>query len=219
MKLFFKKNKPPTWTQGKALTPNGVFEKVILCNLDRRPDRLDHATKQCEKVGIEFERISAVDGSDINWRSENKNFRNMKSWGALALSHTMLSILKNAIEEKWDSFLFMEDDITFANDFSENFKSNIKYVPDDWKIIHCGDDVPVKGSFVRGNIRKLGGHLYTTNFVAFRNTFFHQYYHNLLEHGHAIDEPKSLDICNTRSFYMFLPPLAFQMKSLKSDIK
>ncbi|NEP75193.1 MAG: tetratricopeptide repeat protein [Okeania sp. SIO2G4] len=41
---------------------NDVFEKVFVLNLDRRQDRLEKVLRQTKKLGIEFERYSAVDG-------------------------------------------------------------------------------------------------------------------------------------------------------------
>lgn len=38
--------------------------KAYLINLDRRPDRLEHMSRQLGQLGIPFERIVAVDGSD-----------------------------------------------------------------------------------------------------------------------------------------------------------
>ncbi|MGK7870628.1 glycosyltransferase family 25 protein [Falsiroseomonas sp. E2-1-a20] len=47
----------------RCLTINDVFPHVMLLNLDRRPDRLAMFTRQAERVGLQFERFSAVDGS------------------------------------------------------------------------------------------------------------------------------------------------------------
>ena len=43
---------------------NEVFERVVLVNLDRRPDRLANVSAQLQHLGITFERFPAVDGQD-----------------------------------------------------------------------------------------------------------------------------------------------------------
>ncbi len=47
---------------GKRL--NDVFERVLVLNLDRRPDRWEQAQEQLRHFGIEADRFSAVDGAD-----------------------------------------------------------------------------------------------------------------------------------------------------------
>jgi GR25 family glycosyltransferase involved in LPS biosynthesis len=42
---------------------NDVFERVLVLNLDRRPDRLCQFSRQAKKHGLLFERFPAVDGS------------------------------------------------------------------------------------------------------------------------------------------------------------
>jgi GR25 family glycosyltransferase involved in LPS biosynthesis len=41
---------------------NDVFERVVVLNLDRRPDRMAKLRPQLERLGIAFERFSAIDG-------------------------------------------------------------------------------------------------------------------------------------------------------------
>ena len=44
-----------------AITINQAFDAVLVVNLDRRADRLAAVTRQCEKLGVTFTRIAAVD--------------------------------------------------------------------------------------------------------------------------------------------------------------
>lgn len=41
---------------------NEVFERVVVVNLDRRPDRMRRVAGQLDRLGIDHERMSAVDG-------------------------------------------------------------------------------------------------------------------------------------------------------------
>lgn len=45
-------------------TINGVFERVVVVNLDRRPDRWNSVADQAARHGIVIERFPAVDGRD-----------------------------------------------------------------------------------------------------------------------------------------------------------
>lgn len=54
----FRKGRKP---MGRRI--NDVFERVVVLNLDRRPDRWAQAQHQLEQAGITAERFSAVDGS------------------------------------------------------------------------------------------------------------------------------------------------------------
>ncbi len=53
---------------------NDVFEKVFVLNLDRRQDRLEKVLRQTKKLGIEFERFSAVDGKKEPYLSEYQEY-------------------------------------------------------------------------------------------------------------------------------------------------
>jgi GR25 family glycosyltransferase involved in LPS biosynthesis len=45
-------------------TVNDLFDRVVVLNLDRRPDRMAGVAVQLRRLGIEFERFPAVDGQD-----------------------------------------------------------------------------------------------------------------------------------------------------------
>ena len=133
--IKFKKSSP-VWTEGKTLTPNGVFDKVVLINLDRRPDRLAHAVEQCEKVGIQFEKVSGIDGQSKEWQetlsAEKQLVHGVDSCRHAANNANLRGVLQRAITENWKSFLWLEDDVIFSDDFNGRFSRNIRYVPDDW---------------------------------------------------------------------------------------
>jgi glycosyltransferase involved in cell wall biosynthesis/GR25 family glycosyltransferase involved in LPS biosynthesis len=43
---------------------NDVFERIVMLNLDRRPDRLEIMTRRLERTGIRWERFAAIDGQN-----------------------------------------------------------------------------------------------------------------------------------------------------------
>lgn len=53
---------------------NDVFERVVVLNLDRRPDRWAQAQNQLQQAGITAERFSAVDGSVLEVDAEYKEY-------------------------------------------------------------------------------------------------------------------------------------------------
>ena len=67
---------PPRWpaTDRSTATVNGVFDKVFVINLDRRPDRLQRVVEQARSLGITFERFAAVDGMAAPVRSDWKAY-------------------------------------------------------------------------------------------------------------------------------------------------
>jgi GR25 family glycosyltransferase involved in LPS biosynthesis len=52
---------------------NDVFERVLVINLDRRPERMAQIAEQLDRFAIAFERLAAVDGKDVKveaaWRA------------------------------------------------------------------------------------------------------------------------------------------------------
>jgi GR25 family glycosyltransferase involved in LPS biosynthesis len=43
---------------------NNYFDNVYLINLDRSVDRLENSTKELNRLNVDFERWSAVDGDN-----------------------------------------------------------------------------------------------------------------------------------------------------------
>ncbi len=229
--IFLKKSKPTvnnTWFNEKKLTPNGLFDHVLLCNLDRRNDRLNFATEQCERVGIKFERIQAVDGSNENWQKKLSftitDKQTLFDSGTAALNETLRNVLKRAIDEKWESFLWMEDDVKFAESFSALFEIGVKYIPDNWRIIHSGDCTPwvshaaIDYNGVRHGVSKIINHIPNMHFTALRKSVFQDYYDGLVKKPEeAIDRIYSINMHD--GGYAFFPPIVFQeKKKITSDL-
>lgn len=84
-----------------------AYDGAYLINLDRRPDRLDHATRQLRRVGIEATRFPALDCRKLGISPEE----------ACSLSH--LNVLNLARVRGWQRVLVLEDDVTFADDFND----------------------------------------------------------------------------------------------------
>lgn len=95
--------------------------KAFCINLERRPDRKEKMESRFNDFPVEF--VKAVDGKELEWTSElqhlfrNNNFRSQRGVIGCALSHYKL--WKQLIESDDDSFLIFEDDVEFADNFSQ----------------------------------------------------------------------------------------------------
>lgn len=87
------------------------IEHVYLINLDRRPDRLEKSKKQLDALGIEFERISAIDGQTLDIILPPQTDAKRWNKSAYALTQTTINILKDAEEKGYENILILEDDI------------------------------------------------------------------------------------------------------------
>jgi GR25 family glycosyltransferase involved in LPS biosynthesis len=106
---------------------NDYFDKVVVINLDRRQDRMDKLDPQLKKLGIEYERHSAVDGKAIG----------VTPLIAGTMSH--VEVLKKYRDQK---ILILEDDAYFVEDFNEQFKTVMQTLPEDWDIFYLGALLP-----------------------------------------------------------------------------
>eukprot|EP01037_Dinobryon_pediforme_P016825 gene16825-17006_t len=79
-----------------------VIYEFFLINLNRSPDRLKNATHNLQRVGLDFERIEAVDGSKLDLSAENP-----------VINHNAIKphkwITPAVIDAEWA--LVMEDDV------------------------------------------------------------------------------------------------------------
>jgi GR25 family glycosyltransferase involved in LPS biosynthesis len=60
---------------GSAAGLNDLFERVLVLNLDRRPDRWEAVSRQFERFGIRTERMAAVDGRSPDIAAEYAAYR------------------------------------------------------------------------------------------------------------------------------------------------
>ena len=98
---------------------NDYFPNPILINLNRRTDRLEQFDKQAKALGIQYERLQAIEAADARLGCK--------------LSHM-------AAISKYDSdvvFIF-EDDAVFVDDFEKKFQEAMNSVPNDWHMLYLG---------------------------------------------------------------------------------
>ena len=105
-------------------TFNEVFEKVIVINLAKRPDRMAQIKAQLDAHKITFERFEAIDAQELG----------ITGVQACALSH------RGVIEQYKDAgnvFIF-EDDAELNEDFEQLWDVFIANLPDDWQMVYLG---------------------------------------------------------------------------------
>lgn len=116
---------------------NEYFDRVVVINLDRRPDRMKRLGAQLDELGIEYERFSAVDGKELGI---NPIF-------AGTMSH--VAVLKKYEDQK---ILVLEDDALFCEDFNEKFAQAMETLPHNWDIFYLGALVdPKTGKTIKVN--------------------------------------------------------------------
>ena len=83
---------------------------VYVINLDRRPDRLATITRDLDRLGLEFERVAAIDARDAEFHGLHLT----KGEAACALSHC--AALHMFLDTDHAAAMIMEDDITVSSD-------------------------------------------------------------------------------------------------------
>lgn len=111
--------------------------KTFLINLDKDVERLAAASSQLNKIGVSFERVSAVVGKELPQEKQMKAYRHFRWWCAMgrpirlgeigcALSH--YTIYKKMIDEGLDVACILEDDVIIGNGFVEQVEKVVKFV-------------------------------------------------------------------------------------------
>lgn len=118
---------------------NNYFDKIYCINLDKRTDRWEESQKEFQKINIEVERFSAVDGTKI--KNVDKlfvgHFEKAGQFGCL-ISH--LNIIKKAKESEISSVVILEDDVVFCEDFNKEFNLCMNEMPENWDMIFFGSN-------------------------------------------------------------------------------
>jgi len=110
--------------------------------MDKDTDRLEKVTKECNKVGIKFERFSGIKVSDLSqnildeYVPEETQKYGTNSMLGCALSH--LFVWQDAIKNNYNNILVLEDDVYFTDDFNEYLKNIMEELPNDYDILYLG---------------------------------------------------------------------------------
>ena len=190
------------------------FSKTYLINLDRREDRLKAAKEECDKIGLTYDRFSAVDGNQLS----TKISRPTQYWnqGALGILISNLKIILDAKKNNYESILILEDDIEFNINTNSIVESNFTDIPDDWETIFFGSNNFKKSIPITENIHKITG-AYALHCYAIKNTIYDLLIDLLSKPFQPVDVYIANNIHSRGKSYCFRPPVAYQKESF-SDI-
>jgi GR25 family glycosyltransferase involved in LPS biosynthesis len=148
------------------------FDKIYCVNLDRRKERWEECINQFLKWDIkEVQRISAVDGNDIDITQYNTKLKP----GELGLVLTNIEIIKEAKKQNLSSILILEDDIIFTDEI-KNISAYFDLLPKDWDMLYFGGNhnthMGVKPpQIINDKVSKLHN-TYTTHCIGIKNNMF-----------------------------------------------
>lgn len=116
---------------------NDFFDKIYCINLDRRPDRWEASQKEFDRIGIEVERVSAVDGSSGNYQGPLLP----GEFGILQTHAYLLGDIYLNHPDDISRILILEDDIEFGPSFNENWERWSREIPGDWDMLYLGGNL------------------------------------------------------------------------------
>ena len=146
---------------------NQFFSKIFYINLDRRPDRDQNVKNILNRLGLNAERVSAVDGSKLNPNQISRDIitengisdalnKKQKVYVPLtmggigcAMSHSL--VWQKILDQKLDNALILEDDIRINNSFYQNLINMKNDWPDSYDVIFLGYHPP-SIKYIYGNV-------------------------------------------------------------------
>jgi GR25 family glycosyltransferase involved in LPS biosynthesis len=192
------------------------FDKVFLINLKRRPDRLEQAKKECEKIGLEYELFEAIDGDTLNIIIENKSLYWNKA--ALGILLSNYNIIKIAKEKNYKSILILEDDIEFDSNFISILEKNWSNIPSNWETFFLGTNHIKKPIHVIDDIYKITSS-YSLHCYAIKSTVYDIFLNAIRYPNKPIDEYMA-NVIHPRGFsYCISPAIAYQKASYSDILK
>ncbi|MDR2430222.1 MAG: glycosyltransferase family 25 protein [Puniceicoccales bacterium] len=96
---------------------------LLLINLDRHPERLEHMRRQLDATALPWERIPAVDGNKGGGEGyspelNQRHFHRELSPGERACFASHRKAWQHLLYQGWDGAIILEDDIELAPDFA-----------------------------------------------------------------------------------------------------
>jgi hypothetical protein len=159
------------------------FERVVLINLKRRPDRLARAMEELERCVWPFKEVEVFEAVDGDAIPHPETFQGGASaWGCLR-SHQL--VLERAILDGVKELLVLEDDVCFCENFTSKASAFLDAVPSDW------DQLMIGGQHTNhfGPPESIGSSVYRckscerTHCYAIRGDFMRELYRRLVSAG------------------------------------
>lgn len=184
------------------------FDAAFCINLDKRTDKWKACEQQFDNIGIDVERVSGIDG----FLEPPASIRP----GEVGCLKSHLKVFEIAAERNLDSFLLLEDDVEFAENFNDKFNEIEPQIPP-YHMLYFGVN-PHTGSRheVAPNLNRIMNS-YAAHCVIFKKECYEDIIAAL--RGPLI-YPVDVHYGNQQvghTAYSLKPPLAWQRKSF-SDI-
>lgn len=204
---------------------NDFFGNVYVINLARRTDRMENAKKQCDKIGIDFQRWEAIDAQRLSFTNpemfmekfrEPLNLINRFTLGCYALRETFCDILRDALKNGYENVLILEDDIVFSDDAMEIMEKAIGQLPNDWEYVNFGGYHFKKPTAYTENLVKVNG-IWHAQCLLISKKALVQTLHDVENNFRPADLTIGMDLSKKGHFYAPIPQVAFQLTN-KSDI-
>ncbi len=102
---------------------------VYVINLDRRPDRWSSVSTDLDVLGIQYQRVSAIDAEELARKSANVGIEQRRlsssliSMGCSASALSHFKAMKQFTQSNHQFALILEDDVQLASDLPELLKS------------------------------------------------------------------------------------------------
>ena len=115
---------------------NDFFDRIYLINLDRRVDRMNNVRLELLRNNIEYERVSAIDGTlitDLEFKPYQYVFNHKAE---MALAHTLIKVFAEALVAGYEKILVLEDDVEFEQ--LDLFGAAVTDLPEDFDLFYLG---------------------------------------------------------------------------------
>ncbi len=118
---------------------------VYVINLERNPDRLDFISKRLESLGIDFQRVDAVDGyalSDNFIEEFRQNSKRPTGWkeGQIGCFLSHRKAWQQIVDGKEEYGIVFEDDLHIA-DSLKSVISNLNWIPEDADVVRLENTI------------------------------------------------------------------------------
>ena len=209
-----------------------IFEKIIVINLEKSPDKKERIVNQLDKLGLDHLVLFGFNGNLVtngsfeslfksggyNYQPQIKN-KLTKTHMACSLSHVFAINLASSMNYK--NILVIEDDAVLCEDFVERLSILENEIPNDWEHIYLGG--MIWENFISSKRR--ASHIYESTVVSGTHAYIlnQNSYTKVTDYISRLENNVDGMMTNIiqeklLKSYMFIPFFAYQ-DTLRSDIE